>query len=150
MHSAAHEIWRSSDHTTAEAAPLAPPRLLLMTRAFLDLVYIEAVMTLRGMRGLKHVVARTPVRPRGDGRSEMATIVRSLNRVCIYYVKPVACLQRAAVITRLLRRRGIPAVLVLGCQVAPVRSHAWVEVDGRIVSGNKRDRLNHYQVMDRW
>jgi hypothetical protein len=150
MHTAAREIWRSHDQTTTGAAPLAQPKLSLMMRAFLDIVYIEAVMAMRGMRGLKNVVARTPIRTRGDNRSEMATIIRSMNRACIYYFKPILCLQRAAVVTRLLRRRGIPATLVLGCQIAPVRSHAWVEVDGQIVSGNIRDRLNHYQVMDRW
>lgn len=155
MHTPAHEIWRSSDrtssgHTTTDAAPLAPPRLSLMTRALFELVYIEAVMALRGMKGLQRVITRTPVRTRAGGRSEMPTIIRSMNRACIYYVKPVLCLQRAAVVTRLLRHRGVPATLVIGCQIAPVRSHAWVEVEGAIVSGNKRDRLNHYQVMDRW
>jgi hypothetical protein len=154
MHTAAPEIWHSPDHTAADtatdAAPLTPPKLSLMARALFELVHIEAVMALRGMKGLQNVITRTPVRTRVDGRSEMPTIIRSMNRACIYYVKPVLCLQRAAVVTRLLRRRGIPAMLVIGCQIAPVRSHAWVEVDGKIVSGNKRDRLNHYQVMDRW
>lgn len=158
MHTAAPEIWRSPDHTAAEppadtttgAAAFAPPKLSLMARALFELVYIEAVMALGGMRGLQNVITRTPIRARADGRSEMPTIIRSMNRGCIYYFKRVMCLQRAAVVTRLLRRRGVPAVLVIGCQIAPVRSHAWVEVDGKIVSGNKRDRLNHYQVMDRW
>jgi hypothetical protein len=36
--------------------------------------------------------------------------------------------------TWLLRRQGIAAELVIGYRPLPFESHAWVEVDGRVVN----------------
>jgi hypothetical protein len=38
------------------------------------------------------------------------------------------------VATWLLRHHGIGAHLVIGCRPLPFESHAWVEVDGRVVN----------------
>ena len=54
---------------------------------------------------------------------------------CLYW-KPVLCLQRAVCTVRLLRRYGIQARLVIGYRPSPFFSHAWVEVDGRVVYGS--------------
>ncbi|HEX4465558.1 MAG TPA: lasso peptide biosynthesis B2 protein [Solirubrobacteraceae bacterium] len=44
------------------------------------------------------------------------------------------CLSRSLVLSRLLARRGIPAVLVIGARSAPAFSaHAWVEHAGRAI-----------------
>jgi hypothetical protein len=53
-----------------------------------------------------------------------------------FYWKPVLCLQRAVCTVRLLRRYGIHARLVIGYRPSPFFSHAWVEVDGRVVYGS--------------
>lgn len=50
------------------------------------------------------------------------------------YWKPVLCLQSAIVTGRLLRRRGFAAEVVIGCRPEPFFSHAWVEMDGRVVN----------------
>jgi hypothetical protein len=48
---------------------------------------------------------------------------------------PVACKERALVGHHLLRVvYGLPAVLVVGVEHYPFGAHAWVEVDGRIVT----------------
>ena len=54
---------------------------------------------------------------------------------CLYW-KPVLCLQRAVCTVRLLRRHGVVARLVIGYRPSPFFSHAWVEVDGRVVYGS--------------
>jgi hypothetical protein len=38
------------------------------------------------------------------------------------------------VTARLLRRRGFDAEVVIGCRPEPFFSHAWVELDGRVVN----------------
>jgi hypothetical protein len=38
------------------------------------------------------------------------------------------------VAVRLLRHYGIEAQVVIGCRAAPFASHAWVEVNGRVVN----------------
>ena len=58
---------------------------------------------------------------------------RAVDRAARLYPVRVACLQRAAATVYLLRRRGVPAVLVVGVRQAPFAAHAWVELDGRVV-----------------
>ncbi len=52
----------------------------------------------------------------------------------MWYVKRAACLQRSVVATWMLRRHGIAAEMVIGCRPLPFESHAWVEVEGRVVN----------------
>ncbi|HKA02602.1 MAG TPA: lasso peptide biosynthesis B2 protein [Candidatus Solibacter sp.] len=43
-------------------------------------------------------------------------------------------MQRSIVTVRVMRRRGIPAEVVIGYRPEPFVSHAWVEVAGRVVN----------------
>jgi len=67
-------------------------------------------------------------------RAAPGDIVWSVDEACVWYVKRAACLQRSVVTTWLLRRHGIAAQLVIGCRPLPFESHAWVEVDGRVIN----------------
>jgi hypothetical protein len=76
-------------------------------------------------------------RRRPAGRHAGATpqdVVWSVDEACVWYVKRAACLQRSAVATWLLRRHGFAAEMVIGCRPLPFESHAWVELDGRVVN----------------
>jgi hypothetical protein len=75
---------------------------------------------------------RRPSRRRGAAAVE--EIVWSVDEACVWYVKRAACLQRSVVATWLLRRQGFAAQMTIGCRPLPFESHAWVEVDGRIVN----------------
>ncbi len=62
--------------------------------------------------------------------------------------RQVLCLQCAFVTAYLLRRKGVPAHMVLGAQKLPFKAHAWVEVDGRAI--NERSNVQAtYAVWDR-
>jgi hypothetical protein len=65
-----------------------------------------------------------------------------LTATCLYW-KPVLCMQHSVCVTRLLRARGACARLVIGYRPVPFFSHAWVEVDGRVVNDSPayRSRL---------
>jgi Transglutaminase-like superfamily len=65
-----------------------------------------------------------------------------LTATCLYW-KPVLCLQHAVCVARLLRAHGVCARLVIGYRAVPFFSHAWVEVDGRVVNDSTayRSRL---------
>ena len=63
-----------------------------------------------------------------------ADVIWAVDEACVWYVKRAACLQRSFVATRLLRRYGFPAEMVIGCRPLPFESHAWVEIDGRVVN----------------
>jgi hypothetical protein len=105
----------------------------------------------RGFGNLRRAVMGQRVRShRAPAPSEVDRVVSAVWRACALYVRPARCLLRSAAVTRMLRRRGINASLVIGCQHVPLRAHAWVEVEGRVVSDDIRDRLQFYQVVDRW
>jgi len=72
----------------------------------------------------------------------------AVDRACVIYPKRALCLQRAFVLTYLLRKQGISAELVLGAQKLPFKAHAWVEIDG--VAINERSNVQDiYSVLER-
>jgi hypothetical protein len=76
-------------------------------------------------------------------------LCRAMNYACVLYFKRVLCLQRSAATTLLLRRHGFDAELVIGAKLLPFRSHAWVELKGRIA--NDRPYVKTiYQVLQRY
>jgi hypothetical protein len=120
----------------------------LTLHAFVELLFLDLV-GLFGFRALHTVVVRTPTRSTTTARTSATDVVTAMRRACLFYFKPAKCLQRSAVVTRMLRRHGIAAELVIGCLPAPISSHAWVEVSGEVVCED-RPLLQHYLVLDRW
>ena len=80
--------------------------------------------------------------------SDHAAICHAVDLACVFYFKPVLCLQRSAATIVLLRRRGWHAEMVIGAQLLPFQSHAWVEIQGNVV--NDKPYINQiFQVLDR-
>jgi Transglutaminase-like superfamily len=75
-------------------------------------------------------------------------VCAAVDIACTWYWKDVLCLQRSATTTSMLRQHGVHAELVIGIQQLPFRSHAWVEVDGRVVNDKEYVRET-YLVLDR-
>jgi hypothetical protein len=94
-------------------------------------------------------VRRCKTRPRLSSRSDITErVVWAVEEACVWYPKRAFCLQRSATCTWMLRRHGVSADLVIGFRPVPIDSHAWVEVDGRIV--NDRPQYQHFfRVLDR-
>ena len=118
-----------------------------MTRQSARRAALLAVLTVQAWFGLALFDLRRPAgfarlcaslgRARAGGRGSLATphdIVWAVDEACVWYVKGAACLQRSFVATRLLRRHGFGAEMVIGCRPLPFESHAWVEIDGRVVN----------------
>jgi hypothetical protein len=111
-------------------------------------LFVEWVMRVRNFRELREVVRRQVLGSSTVQVHEAEKICHAIDLACVFYFKPVLCLQRSAVATILLRRYGYPAELVIGVQVAPSRSHAWVEVDGVVVNDRHYMRAL-YRVLER-
>lgn len=75
-------------------------------------------------------------------------VVWAVEEACVWYVKRAACLQRSVVATWLLRRHGVPAEMIIGCRPLPFESHAWVEVEGRVVN-DRPQYQKAFTVLDR-
>jgi hypothetical protein len=105
----------------------------LAARAWLGLAAFDLAL-LAGFARVHERVRACRVKPRRRERLLLEPIVWAVDEACVWYVKPAPCLQRSAVAACLLRRYGIHAELVIGYRALPFESHAWVEVDGRVVN----------------
>jgi hypothetical protein len=75
-----------------------------------------------------------PTAPEPTNHELVRTICNAASLAACLYWKPVLCLQRSVCIVRLLRKHGVVSRLVIGYRPVPFFSHAWVEVNGRIVN----------------
>jgi hypothetical protein len=112
-------------------------RLVLLTfNAFLQLVRYETVLAVCGIGRIVQQLNRQPVSESPVIRELERDICDAVLLATCFHWKPVLCLQRSVCTARLLKKHGINARVVIGYRPVPFFSHAWVEVDGRVVYGS--------------
>ena len=111
-------------------------RIGLVTRAVYEIVRYEVVLSLLGSGRILQQLKRQSVKAHTAGAELEKAVCDAVLLASCFYWKPVLCLQRAVCTVRLLRRNGIHARLVIGYRPSPFFSHAWVEVNGRVVYGS--------------
>jgi hypothetical protein len=102
--------------------------------ALYELARYDLLNRFRGPAHMDRRLGPQPVDSSPVNAEMVAAICNAVLLAASLYCKPVLCLQRSVCTVRLLRKRGIDARLVIGCCPAPFFSHAWVEVDGKIVN----------------
>ena len=115
--------------------------------AFLGLLAFDLLLKFAGFQSLIKKVEQWPTaEPRTTDR-EICRRVRSMvDRAQMYYPKKAMCLQHSAVVTCLLRRRGVPAEMVLAAQEFPPRAHAWAEVMNQVVSDSPSVKAKYREL----
>jgi hypothetical protein len=108
----------------------------LVLRALYEIFRYELIVSLRGVGRILSQLKRQSVNTKPTSPELEEVICDAVHVATCFYWKPVLCLQRAVCTVRLLRRYGIAARLVIGYRPSPFFSHAWVEVDGRVVYGS--------------
>jgi len=108
----------------------------LVLRALYEIFRYEVIVSLRGVGRILSQLKRQSVNTKPTSPELEEVICDAVHVATCFYWKPVLCLQRAVCTVRLLRRYGIAARLVIGYRPSPFFSHAWVEVDGRVVYGS--------------
>lgn len=121
---------------------------MLTAQAWMELLFVD-MTGLRGFCALKRLVTRKTLIARRADAAVVAEVIGAVNCACAWYFRAPKCLQRSAAVTRMLRSRGVPAEMLVGYIMPPLKAHAWVEVSGRIVAEDVQD-LQHYHVLDRW
>ena len=109
-------------------------RIWLVCGALYELVRYEVIVLLHGSGRVLQQLRRQSIETHATDREQI--ISDAVLLATCFYFKPVLCLQRAVCTVRMLRRYGIFARLVIGYRPAPFFSHAWVEVEGRVVYGS--------------
>src|SRR5215471_1265585 len=108
----------------------------LLLQALYEIVRYDVLLPLRGSgHTLRQLRQQSVALKPASKELEQAICDAVLLATCIYW-KPVLCLQRSVCTVRLLRKHGVHARLVIGYRPSPFFSHAWVEVDGRVVYGS--------------
>lgn len=108
----------------------------LVLRALYEIARYEVVVSLLGSGRILSQLKQQSVTANTAGAELEKRICDAVLLATCFYWKPVLCLQRAVCTVRLLRRHGIHARLVIGYRPSPFFSHAWVEVDGRVLYGS--------------
>ena len=108
----------------------------LVSKAIYEIARYEVVLSLLGSGRILQQLKRQSIKARTVSNELEKAICEAVLLATCFYWKPVLCLQRAVCTVRLLRRHGINARLVIGYRPSPFFSHAWVEVNGRVVYGS--------------
>lgn len=107
----------------------------LLFETYLLLLRMEWEMRFGDLRSLHNLVRQQRIAtPRSLPLAALDALNRAIDLACVFYFKQVLCLQRSAATTLLLRRHGYKAEMVVGAQLIPFKSHAWVEVDTHVVN----------------
>lgn len=122
--------------------------MILILRAYLQLILTDIFLAHRNFNALYRKVRDHAVADKSPSASEIEEICHAVDMACIWYWKQVLCLQRSAATACLLKSHGAKAQMIIGAQQVPFRAHAWVELDGRVVS-DKPYMRDMYVVLDR-
>jgi hypothetical protein len=109
-------------------------RAPLVLRAFRNLVFYDLVNALGGFTCVRAALKKTVVANRSADAETIERVCNAVDVATCFYHKRVWCLHRSFVAVRLLRQAGVKADLVIGSRPIPFVSHAWAEVDGRVVN----------------
>jgi len=99
----------------------------LVLRAYLKLVHFDSYIAHGDFEALYNKVRNCPVGKVSTSPDSVERICSAVDMACIWYWKEALCLQRSAATACLLKRFGVPALLVIGAQQMPFKAHAWVE-----------------------
>lgn len=109
-------------------------RIWLVIRALCQLFRYDLLNTTLGFKQVHRTVLKQQVAAGTTPPELEAAICDAVSLASCFYWRPVFCLQRSFAATVLLRQHGIEGLLVIGYRPAPFFSHAWVEVNGRVVN----------------
>jgi len=115
--------------------------------ALIGLAAFDVLLRTAGFEALIRKVERYPTAAPQTTDLEICKRVRAVvDRAQMYYPKKAMCLQHSAVVTCLLRRRGVPAEMVIGAQEYPPKAHAWAEVAGAVVNDNQKVKTRYREL----
>jgi hypothetical protein len=120
----------------------------LVLKAYWELIRFDLYLGRGNFLALYDQVRNCPIHAEAPSPDAIDKICTAVDLACIWYWKEALCLQRSAATACLLKRKGVPAQMVIGAQQVPFKAHAWVEVDGRVVN-DKPYTPEMYSVLDR-
>jgi hypothetical protein len=106
----------------------------LTARSLWELCRYDLVLHLFGFRHVVQDHGSTRAKAKSHDHDAETRICEAMKWALSLYWKRALCLQRSIATARVLRSCGLDARVVIGCRPEPFASHAWVEIDGRVVN----------------
>jgi hypothetical protein len=117
---------------------------------YLTLLRIEIPLSLHNLSAIHALVQNRRVREQPTKAAHtVEQLCRAIDLACIFYPKHVLCLQRSAATVMMLRHSGYKAEMIIGAQMIPFKSHAWVEIDGAVIN-DKPYMRDIYKPLEQW
>jgi hypothetical protein len=133
--------------TQAASLPAIRPKIRETLVAFFGLFAFDLLLRVRGFEALIRKVESWPTaEPHRIDHEICRRVCAMVTRAQVYYPKKAMCLQHSAVVTCLLRRRGVPAEMVLAAQEFPPKAHAWTEVAGTVVNDYREVKTRYREL----
>lgn len=130
-----------------KSTALKEPKHLLL-KALLGLLIFDVFRFGSNFTRIHKAVRDWPVADRKCAHDIARHVSRAMNYAYVWYPKRVRCLQRAAVMTCLLRNCGLNAQMVIGVRKMPFKAHAWTELGGQVLN-ERRNVQDIYLVWER-
>lgn len=111
-------------------------RIFQILEAYCELVVILFLIKLKRPYKLIDRINTLSRKYKGGGGEDFQLceeLTDSVTKACLIFPWKVKCLEWAIALCTLCQRRGQKASLVIGVQLYPFKSHAWVEINGTIL-----------------
>jgi hypothetical protein len=133
--------------TQTASLPAIRPKIRETLTALFGLFAFDLLLRVRGFEALIRKVESWPTaEPHRTDQEICRRVCAMVTRAQVYYPKKAMCLQHSAVVTCLLRRRGVPAEMVLAAQEFPPKAHAWTEVTGVVVNDYRQVKTRYREL----
>jgi Transglutaminase-like superfamily/Coenzyme PQQ synthesis protein D (PqqD) len=117
---------------------------------FLYLTLFQFVGAFGGFRVRRYAIKRWPIaKMQRTDQKVLNNLCVTVTKACTWFPKLSKCLQQSTATTCFLRQHGFPAEMVIGVHRMPFSSHAWVEVNGKVVNDH-RNVQTYFKAVDRW
>lgn len=108
-----------------------------MIEAYIRIIIVFIVLRFRGIRHYAKFFRDPPFSSKSDGdEMTLRSIKGAVDSAVKFMFFNSDCVYQSLVLTMMLRCRNIRAVACLGVSSFPFRAHAWVELDGVVISGD--------------
>lgn len=119
----------------------------LIVRCWLSLLWIDVRLRVQEYPAVRRFLMKRTSSRRAPRHSPVL-LSEAMDLASIFYFRRISPLHRALCRAILLRDHGWAAELVVGLQLLPIESYAWVEIEGTPVH-ERAGALDTYQVLDR-
>jgi len=128
--------------------PATESLTVLFAQALAALLVYDVLSLMCSFEKMHRRVKGWKVIHRANESEVIDRVCKAVNYACVWYPKQALCLQRSFVTTYLLRKRGVPAQMVLGARQVPFKAHAWTEVEGHAIN-ERTDVQSIYTIWER-